>query len=278
MRPTEEAPLLLEHELPQENNPNATARLYLQENGLLYKKYFDFCELTRKNIDNLLRIASDPRAATVPALTLPVEIVREAGEVVGYTMPYHRGVTLREYVACDGVPFAAKLACFLQLADAVVQMPSGIYIGDLHTKNVIVDEAGRIHLIDLDGFSVAGGHTLSCPLASLIRRDVRLCRPKYLDGEQVAVSRETDILCFFDAFLHLLLGGIYFTMYSHACFLDYLSYLVRVGFPKETVADIRALFSDEPNRITLSALARIDPDGAEKYTFRAYAAQVSAQG
>jgi hypothetical protein len=50
------SPLTFHNEIHQESNLNATANLYIQENGTVYKKYFNFNDLTKKNIDNLLVI------------------------------------------------------------------------------------------------------------------------------------------------------------------------------------------------------------------------------
>lgn len=253
------------NEISQENNPNATARLFIQDNGLLYKEYFNFNELTQKNIENLLVIAQTPQLQTIRALTLPVKIVRKSGRVIGYTMPYHKGRTLWDFVNDDAVPFGRKLNCFRQLAEVITRLPEGVFVGDLHMKNVLVDSRDQIHLIDIDGFSLAQGHLLTCPMNKVIQKDGRLQGEKY-----AAISRNTDILCFYDAFLYLLLGRIYFTMYAHGCFLDYLTYLEQTGFPRALVEDIRCLFSDEPNRLTVSALDAIDPKKAEDYSFRAY--------
>ena len=46
--------MIYNNEISQENNPNATARLYIQENEILYKEYFIFNDLTKKNIDKEL--------------------------------------------------------------------------------------------------------------------------------------------------------------------------------------------------------------------------------
>ena len=263
------------NEISQENNLNATARLYIQENGLVYKEYFDFNELTRKNIENLLVIAKTPQLKTIGELAFPEEIIEKDGRVIGYTMPYCPGRQLLDYINDENISFDAKLSCFAQLAGVIARLPGNIYIGDLHMKNVIVDEAGKIHVIDMDGFSVQEANLLSCPMARIIEKDSRFQRTKYQQNGAVIVSRNTDILCFFDGFLYLLLGRIFFTMYSPKCFLDYLNYLERTSFPKALIEDIRTLFVDEPNRITVSAFKEINPADAEQYTFRAYAKQIS---
>ena len=85
------------------------------------------------------------------------------------------------------------------------------------------------------------------------------------------VSKNTDVLCFFDAFLYLILGNVYFTMYSQKCFEDYLRYLESASFPRALVDDVRTLFSDAPNKITVSALAELDAELAAACSFRAYA-------
>jgi hypothetical protein len=263
--------LIYHNEISQENNLNATARLYIQENGLVYKEYFNFNELTRKNIENLLVIARSAQMEAIEELAFPQEIIEKNGQVIGYTMPYYPGRMLLDYVNDETVSFEAKISCFSQLARVLSQLPENIYIGDLHMKNVIVDTTGKIHLIDLDGFSVQQAHLLSCPLARIIQQDSRFQRTKYQKNGTVIVSRDTDILCFFDAFLYLLLGRIYFTMYSSKCFLDYLNYLEQTSFPKALIEDIQTLFTDAPNRLTVSAFDAINPECAERYTFRAYA-------
>ena len=167
------------NEISQENNPNATAHLYIQESGLVYKEYFDFNELTRKNIENLLVIARSSQMKAIEELAFPQEIVEKEGRVIGYTMPYCPGRQLLDYINDENISFDAKLSCFAQLAHVIAQLPGNIYIGDLHMKNVIVDKAGKIHVIDLDGFSVEEANLLSCPMARIIEKDSRFHRAKY---------------------------------------------------------------------------------------------------
>lgn len=266
-----ESGLSFENEISQADNLNATAHLFIQNNGLLYKKYFDFNDLTKKNIDNILVISENRQLKEISELAFPVSIVASEGQTVGYIMPYYEGMTMKDYLEDNTAAPESKLSCFKQLANVILKLPDNIIIGDFHLKNVIVDNQGLIHLIDLDGFSVKESHILTCPLVHMVKRDERLQRSKYFSGNEVAVSRETDILCFYEAFLYFLIGNIYFSMYSPKCFCDYLFYLEKMSFPKGVINDIRMLFSDEPNRISSAAFSEINAIDLEKYSFRAYA-------
>ena len=262
--------LTFDIEISQASNLNATAHLYIQDNELLYKKYFDFNDLTRKNIENMIAIASESALRDIKELALPIEIVCEGSHVIGYTMPYYRGRTLFEFLGNAALPYRMKLFCFVQLAKVITRLPDNIFIGDLHMKNVIVGDDGGIHLIDIDGYSVRGLNLISCPAFPLIKMDERLHREKYFSDGVLSVSRETDILCFYDAFLYFLMGNIYFSMYSQKCFSDYLLYLEHVLFPKAIIEDIKVLFTEEPNRISVAAFDEIEPVKGNLFSFRAY--------
>jgi eukaryotic-like serine/threonine-protein kinase len=89
--------------------------------------------------------------------------------------------------ACCGLPLAARLGLFLQLADAVAHAHrQGLVHRDLKPANVMVDTAGQVRLLDF-GIAhrlappVAAGQPQAAPLQAL----TRALSPGYASPEQV---------------------------------------------------------------------------------------------
>ena len=202
---------------------------------------------------------------------MPTAIATDGGRIVGYLMPYHPGRSLYGYLEDPSVDASAKLAAFVQLAGVLKRLPPGVFVGDLHGDNVIVDGSGRIHLIDLDGFSVRPRYLLTCPLSSLASSWEPLRLRKYRGpGGAFRVSRDSDIFCYFRLLLMWIMGGIDFTTYTVGELFRYLDYLESAGFSEETLRMLRRLFRPGANRIDPRAIAGIDAAAAEEYGYGVY--------
>ena len=120
-------------------------------------------ELSKKNIANLLLIVQNKKIRKITEIVLPLDIIRDTTTVLGYTMPYIEGKSLEEYLLDKKLSNSKKLDVLIELARVINTMPRGIYIGDLHSNNVVIDEKGSVHIIDVDGFSIKKGYQMSCP-------------------------------------------------------------------------------------------------------------------
>jgi hypothetical protein len=120
-------------------------------------------------------------------------------------MEYVPGETLCAWSAAHGLDLRARVALFLQLCDAVQDAHRNLVVHrDLKDSNVLVDNAGRLKLLD---FGIArslapsaDGHTLAqdaffSPMTAA---------PEQIRGERVSVGADVHAL---GALLHQLLAG-----------------------------------------------------------------------
>lgn len=235
--------LTYNNEIFQEKNLNATARLWIQENGTVYKQYVIYNELTKKNIDNLLEIASNRALRGLPELSIPLEIYSTDDRVEGYLMEYHDMKSLAYYLSNKN--HTVVLMAFRQLASLINKLPRDVYIGDLHAGNVLVNK-NEIRIIDIDGFSLKHGHKISCPLESYSNHSI-FFHKKYCDRTgNFSISRDSDIACVLWLFLHYLMGTNPFN-YAEAELKRYMYFLKDFGLPKDLYEMMMRMMSSKHN-------------------------------
>ena len=231
--------------LSQEGNDNANADLFLLGDTVL-KLFFQSAPRTRDNICNLLAMRRTPALFHIDGLALPKELIRCEGRIVGYRMPYISGVTLYRYLTDRTSPFQQKLGVFKQLADVINRLPQGVYIGDLHAGNVMVDAARKAYVIDTDGFSFRDGAMI--PIALPLPEIPGKYRTP--EGEPI-VSRNSDIFCLLHIFLSFLSNGTDVLLCGYG--EEYLRYLRGTTVPKALADALEAALSPSENAIPADA-------------------------
>lgn len=242
-------------EISQEQNLNAYTRLFIVNEKTVIKIYTSSPELAKQNVDNLLLMRRRDDLASIKELVMPTSLIRVHGKIVGYSMPYIFGCSLYQLLEAEKVSDKVKLSAFNQLADVIRTMPEDVSIGDLHGENVMVDADNRIHLIDIDGFSLRDGHSLTMPHCS--------CFPNIIgkyntpDGTAI-VSKDSDIFCFFHLLLTWLSGSeLSMSNYSRQQYFKYLSDIIQ---NMDLLVDIEALNSPSPNTLGGYRLSEILSD------------------
>lgn len=245
-------------EISQENNPNANARLFIVKcqrrvakiyNGLKNEtengEKIMFFPDVEKNIENLIEISELLSTDLFPGIALPTALILFCGQTVGYEMPYISGVDLGTALSDPRYSHEQKVGWFNQLADIILSLPDGVFVGDLHSQNVLVRDNGTIALIDVDGFSLAANNLLTCP--AMYIEDLP---PKYYDAHGcLKISRETDILCLFRMFFRYLFEGQDIAHFSSSWKARLPEYLEKRGIHSDLIATVSNLFSDEENVI-----------------------------
>lgn len=245
--------LIYNNEISQENNLNATTRLWIQENKTVYKQYVIYNELTKKNIDNLLKIASNRALCGLPELSLPLEIYSNGDRVEGYLMEYHDMKSLMHYLT--GKNHSVVLMAFQRLASLINKLPLDVYIGDLHAENVLVNE-NEIRIIDIDGFSLKHGHKISCPLESCSNHSIFFYK-KYCDRVgNFSISRDSDIACVLWLLLNYLMGVNPFN-YAEAELKRYMDFLKELGLPRDLYEMMMRMMSPKHNYLIPEAFTAI---------------------
>lgn len=118
------------------------------------------------------------------------------------------GEPIDTYCSTHGLTIAARLALFLQVADAVAHAHARLVVHrDLKPGNLLVDRQGNVKLLDFGIAKVLDTGPL--PRADLTQAGARLMTPEYASPEQIArapVGTASDIYSL-GVLLHVLLTG-----------------------------------------------------------------------
>ncbi len=267
----------LDNELLQNGNENRNAALWLQPEGMVYKQYIDYNDTAIKNHHVLIKISANKKLSNLPEITMPLHIVTEGNRICGYLMEYHEGKSLSDIVDSTDISSEYKLSCFIKLARVINNLPRDIFIGDLHSGNVIVLPDGDIRLIDIDGFSIKGCE-ITCPLYSYgANRDV-FGLPKYLHRDGTPkVSRESDIFCFFVLMLEWIMDVGCVLAYTKQELFRYFEFLKDEGFEPKILRMIYRLFNPQKNRLNPKSLKKLDVSEIGKYSYAAFCEKTQPQ-
>lgn len=235
----------------------------------MYKQYVIQNELSRKNITNLLLITKNKNLRKLPEVVFPLEIVKKSNVVLGYTMPYIKGKTLEEYLLDKSILHNKKLEVLIMLARVINAMPRGVYIGDLHSNNILIDEKESIHIIDVDGFSLKKGYQISCPAEHWLTDVTWSQNRKYWRKGKFRISQNTDILCWYMFFVRWLMG-VSPLMYTDEEVRRYFSFLKSTDFPTAILADVFRLASRQQNIIDISHISELRNKDTTLYSYHEY--------
>lgn len=113
----------------------------------------------RDTVARLRFLMGEDLPGACPVIFAPVDLVLKRNMVAHYT-PFAVGDALEEFLVNPELTFIEAMQLAITLAHAVATLHRrGIAHGDLHAENLIVEHVGtvyRLHLIDLDNFSVSG--------------------------------------------------------------------------------------------------------------------------
>lgn len=258
------------YKISQEDNFNANARLWVCSDGTVLKHYVKFDAMTQKNIHNLLSLSKMRELYLIPQLVMPLEILREGNSVIGYTMPFCAGIPLDEAISISDYSPDEILNAFISLADAICCLPRRVFIGDLHGRNVLVERGGKIHIIDIDGFSIFPKYELTCPMAFFLSHDLCSSQKYRHRSGKLKVSRNTDVFSFFVLFLQWIMGTGTFFSYTAGEMYRYFTYLEKHGFPADVLDMILQVFRSGRNRLKPGLLRQIDLSRLSEYRFSSF--------
>lgn len=257
------------NEISQQDNWNANARLWIQEDNTVFKQYIKYNRITCKNIKNLLKLSKNITLYSINEIAMPIQIYRNGIRICGYTMPYCKGKPLEDVLMSSEIDAKKQLICLMNLGKVICNLPANVYIGDLHGHNVLVEENADIHIIDIDGFSIQGSE-ITCPISKKMEIGSigKIKKYRHRNG-RFKISRDSDIFCFYMLMLSWLSKVDAFQFDKGETFL-YLEYLEGLGFPQKVINSIHKLFSNKSNSIEMNAFFQIDLEKMVQYDYNSF--------
>lgn len=175
----------------------------------------------------------------------PDRLVSVKNNVVGFTIPYIDGTTLRTLLYNDNYPIELKIN-YLKKIGIILDDMVGIrshtdlrhfYLNDIHESNFMIDyNTGELCVIDLDGCKISP--SFSFPARYLTSSGLFNNTHKYniepdlRHGTYVMANRDSDLYCYIIIILNYLYGDCVNNM-SITNYYDYLNYLDDIGINKD---------------------------------------------
>lgn len=239
----------IDGELSQEGNENAYTRLFVmskqcQVAKVCYKEW----SLWEKNLVNLQVITNECATSDFPEINMATSLLEFDNKIVGYLMPYVEGNTFDDIIKRRLKTPSQILCIFDQIATVINKLPTNISIGDLHSRNILVTNKEQVKLVDIDGFSVSNGYTMTCPLRyeTLCHETLPFSKYFHKDGS-TKIGKNTDIYCLCQMFLSWLLGGLNPFFFSKRRFHLFLQYLTLKGIPLSVVKMFETVTNEKEN-------------------------------
>lgn len=140
----------------QYDNFNSNSELFINGDDV-YKIYYNNMDCTNYNINVIRNIFKNYHYLNnIPELVLPKEWIVYNNKIVGFSMPYINGTTIEEINNNPDSNYDIK-KIFINLLATINKfenLPFDFSIGDLHEKNVLIDNEGNIKIIDPDSFII----------------------------------------------------------------------------------------------------------------------------
>ena len=153
---------IFQNRINQLNNENRNSEIFIYNDQIL-KIYMNTDEMYKYNIDVIKELVNHyDSLKSIKELILPNSIILYNDRVVGYRMSYVKGITLEDAISNNLLTEEEMKIIFkkiLKIIDKLKELSLDIFIGDLHEKNVIIDDKLNISIIDSDSF-VINNHKL----------------------------------------------------------------------------------------------------------------------
>ena len=143
----EDLRVVFNNRIIQNDNSNANSELFIFNDTIL-KIYFGDNRYNNYNLSVINNIISKKNIlGRVDELVLPKDLVIYNDKVVGFTMPYVKGNTLNELIKNDSLSDKDIKSIFTNLLNIIKEFEEFSFsfcIGDIHEKNILIDDNNNI--------------------------------------------------------------------------------------------------------------------------------------
>lgn len=203
-------------------------------------------------------LADDINLKKIKELVLPEKIITVDDKIIGFTMPFKKGVTLEEYLESN-IPLELKIEALkkvglilekMKMLRKVDDMPD-FFINDLHEKNFIINPSTKeVSVVDLDSCSINGNLKFGSKYLSYLTPLDNFKKYEkvkaFTCGADYIPSEETDLYCYSIIVLNFI-SNTNFHRLSIEEAKKYFDYLDSIGLNKELLNNLSKIYSEDKN-------------------------------
>ena len=190
---------------------------------------------------------------------IPDSLVTVDNDIVGFTIPYIDGKTLKNVLYSREIPVEIKIKYLKKIGVILDDMASlrtntdlkHFYLNDMHESNfMIASSTNQLYVVDLDGCKINA--SFSFPSRYLTRNALLNNANKYhvesdlRHGAYVMANKDSDLYCYIIIILNYLYGE-YINNISIKEYYDYLNYLEFIGINKDLLDCFNKIVTDSEN-------------------------------
>lgn len=146
---------LFKNKIIQQDNFNSNSELF-KYSDTIFKIYNGNrkIDLFNKSVINNI-FNKYPYLNSINELVLPQKLLIYNKHIVGFSMPYIEGISLEEMINKEkDYNMKSIFNNLLNIINKCKRLPFEFYIGDMHEKNIIIDNNNNIKIIDPDSFII----------------------------------------------------------------------------------------------------------------------------
>ena len=148
---------LFKNRIIQYDNYNSYSELFIHNNEII-KIYNNIDSFSKHNINVIKNILNKKNyLKKINGLVLPNNLLIYNNHIVGFSMPYIKGTTLNDIINNNLYDEDTIKEIFIKLLNIInkfKELPFDFYLGDLHEKNIIIDDNNNVNIIDCDSFII----------------------------------------------------------------------------------------------------------------------------
>ena len=241
-----------------QETPHTEGDIIILPNDTVFKRlYVTGGQYFSNKLYTINSLISNKDKINIPELVFPESLISIEGRIEGFTMSYIKGSNLKEVLNNPNIDIEKKIDLLKQIGNILFKMHEyrrsnpNFFINDLHESNLIVDEQGIVHVVDLDSCSIDGNYPFGTKYVSLLTPLVnypnKYNREMLIScGGEFIPDENTDLYCYAIMLLNFLYNGRV-QRFEEEEYFNYLNYLLNIGANNNLIEDLAKVYSNEAN-------------------------------
>lgn len=239
-----------------------------KEKSLFKKFYITNGEIFSNKLYTVNNLIDLKSSLNIPELVLPTSLISINHKIHGFSLPLiENSVAFYDIQKNINITLEEKITILKKYAKTLEQVHNypGLYIGDIHEGNFLIDNIGNINIIDLDSAKI--GHNNPFPSKYLTtNKIITSIKNKYTINDNCLynINKNTDTFCFIIMLLNTI-SGTDINKLDINQFYEYLAYLKTIGYESEIINQLGLIYTNNVNHFDTELLDYIPSNYRSSY-------------